>query len=136
MPLRPCNAITRGLKQLGVSSERESCLLVLRSGQHGYRLLSTSSSVCGKILPWRKRIEVVEIKGLERITYAERMHYVPGLAKPVFPPWERDYKDPYHYKSPQLEEMPLHKDKSCYMFHQRTNLMEGNYPVYFSHLQA
>lgn len=126
MPLHRCNAITTGLKHLCVSSESGSCLLVLRSGQHGNRLLSTSSSVCGKALPRRKPKEVVEINGLEKITYAGKMHFVPGLEKPIFPPWERDFKDPFRYKSPKPEEMPLHKDKSCFVFHQRTSLMEGN----------
>lgn len=126
MPVHRCSAITTGLKHLCVSSESGSCLFGLRSGQHANRFFSTSSSVCGKAAPRRKPKEVVEINGLEKITYAGRMHFVPGLEKPIFPTWERDYKDPFHYKSPKPEEMPLHKDKSCFVFHQRTSLMEGN----------
>ncbi|XP_062377004.1 39S ribosomal protein L37, mitochondrial [Sardina pilchardus] len=124
-PVHRCNAITTGLKHLCVSNEIGSCLLVLRSGRHGHRPLSTSSSVCGKALPKKRPKEVVEISGLEKVTYAERMHFVPGLAKPIFPTWKPDFKDPFKYKSPTPEEMPLYKDKSCYVFHQRTSLMEG-----------
>ncbi|CAL9688418.1 unnamed protein product [Knipowitschia caucasica] len=70
--------------------------------------------------------ETVHIPGLERITYAERMHYVPGLARPeMWPPWERDYKDPHRYRSPPQSEMPLRKELPCYVFHQRTNALEG-----------
>ncbi|XP_067109519.1 39S ribosomal protein L37, mitochondrial [Osmerus mordax] len=67
----------------------------------------------------------VEIPGLERITYADRMHYIPGLSKPKFPTWERSYKDQQHYKCPKAEDMPLYKKKPCYVFHQRTNVVEG-----------
>ncbi|KAK7944360.1 hypothetical protein WMY93_000088 [Mugilogobius chulae] len=69
--------------------------------------------------------ERVDIPGLEKITYADRMHYVPGLAKPENPPWERDYKDPHHYYSPKISDMPLFKEQPCYLFHQKTNAMEG-----------
>ncbi|XP_068197660.1 large ribosomal subunit protein mL37 isoform X2 [Antennarius striatus] len=69
--------------------------------------------------------ERVEIPGLEVITYGERMHYVPGLAKPVNPHWERDYKDPRYYYAPPSHEMPLYKDEPCYVFHQRTSALEG-----------
>lgn len=69
--------------------------------------------------------EKVHIPGLERITYAERMHYVPGLAKPEFPPWQRDYRDPHRYRSPPRSDMPLRKEQLCYVFHQRTNALEG-----------
>lgn len=69
--------------------------------------------------------EKVHIPGLEKITYAERMHYVPGLAKPEFPPWERDYRDPHRYRSPPRSDMPLRKEQLCYLFHQRTNALEG-----------
>lgn len=60
------------------------------------------------------------------VTYGERMHYVPGLAKPAPQHWERDYKDPRYYKSPPAHEMRLYKDKPCYMFNQRTSALEGN----------
>lgn len=124
-PVYRCSAVATGLKQLCFSSECGSCFLVLRSSRHGNRLLSMSSSVCGKALPRRNPREVVEINGLEKITYAERKHFVPGLTKPIFPPWERDHQNPFYYKSPKPEEMPLYKDKPCFVFHQRTNLMEG-----------
>ncbi|XP_003975548.1 large ribosomal subunit protein mL37 isoform X1 [Takifugu rubripes] len=69
--------------------------------------------------------ERVEIPGLEMITYDKRMHYVPGLAKPVYKRWERDYKDPRFYVSPPVREMPLYKEKPCYIFNQRTSALEG-----------
>lgn len=62
---------------------------------------------------------------LERITYADRMHYIPGLSKPKFPTWERDFKDPGHHYAAKAEDMPRYKTKPCYVFHQRTNALEG-----------
>ncbi|KAM3866416.1 large ribosomal subunit protein mL37 [Diretmus argenteus] len=90
------------------------------------RHFNVSGRVTAKKVPPRPKPRVqVEIPGLERITYAERMHYVPGLAKPVFPKWEKDYKDPRFYKSPPAHEMPLYKETPCYVFHQRTSALEG-----------
>ncbi|XP_077073930.1 large ribosomal subunit protein mL37 [Siphateles boraxobius] len=103
----------------------KDCHSVLYMIPHGRRFLSTSSCLYGKILPRKKPRVVHEIAGLEPITYADRMHFVPGLAKPRFPPWDRGWKDPSHYTCPKLEDMPLHKDKPCYMFNQRTNVLEG-----------
>nr|XP_015210801.1 PREDICTED: 39S ribosomal protein L37, mitochondrial isoform X2 [Lepisosteus oculatus] len=82
-------------------------------------------SSCWRGPPQSKEEKVIDIPGLERITYADRMHYVPGLAKPVFSHWRRDWHDPYHYMGPKYEEMPLYKDKPCYIFHQRTSILEG-----------
>lgn len=70
-------------------------------------------------------MERVEIPGLEMVTYGERMHYVPGLSKPVYGKWEKDYKDPRHYRSPPRHQMPLFKEKPCYMYNQRTSALEG-----------
>ncbi|XP_026885700.2 39S ribosomal protein L37, mitochondrial [Electrophorus electricus] len=98
-------------------------LCLLRENAH--RSLSTSSCLSGKNLPRKKPRELPEISGLERITYAERMHYVPGLAKPKFPVWERGWNDPRQYRMPKQEEMPLYKEKPCYIFNQRTNVLEG-----------
>lgn len=89
------------------------------------RSVCVSSCVCGKALPKRKLQEVPEIRGLQRITYAERMHYVPGLARPVFPPWEKGWHEPNHYRSPPAEQMELYKKKPCYIYTQRTNPLEG-----------
>lgn len=89
------------------------------------RCFSVSRCLTAKVAPARKPRERVEIPGLEQITYGERMHYVPGLAKPVYPQWRRDYKDPRHYKSPPLHEMPLYKEKPCYVFNQATSVLEG-----------
>lgn len=79
----------------------------------------------GRSAPPKPRRERVHIPGLERITYADRMHYVPGLAKPENPRWEREHSDPYYYRSPPLSDMPLWKGQPCYLFHQRTNALEG-----------
>ncbi|KAM9350088.1 large ribosomal subunit protein mL37 [Symphorus nematophorus] len=89
------------------------------------RHFGVSRCLTAKVPPASKPRERVEIPGLEMVTYAERMHYVPGLTKPVFPPWEKDYKDPRHYKAPPTHEMPLYKDKPCYVFNQRTSNLEG-----------
>ncbi|XP_077472456.1 large ribosomal subunit protein mL37 [Stigmatopora argus] len=69
--------------------------------------------------------EKVHIPGLDNVTYWEKMHYVPGLAKPVTSPWKTDYKDPKHYRSPPSHQMPLYQDTPCYVFNQRTNALEG-----------
>lgn len=90
-----------------------------------HRNFSTSRCVTAKVPPVRKPRERVEIPGLDVVTYGERMHYVPGLAKPVNPPWERDYKDPGHYRTPPVHQMALYKDKPCYIYNQRTSALEG-----------
>ncbi|KAF6720361.1 39S ribosomal protein L37, mitochondrial [Oryzias melastigma] len=100
---------------------RRGGLLLLQTRRH----LAKTCPSAAKIAPPRRPREKVEIPGLEVITYGERMHYVPGLAKPVYPPWERDYKDPGHCKSPPAHEMALFKEKPCYIFNQRTSLLEG-----------
>lgn len=73
----------------------------------------------------REPRETVEIPGLEMVTYGERKHYVPGLAKPVHPHWEQTYKNPHMYRSPPAQQMALYKDKPCFVFHQRSSLLEG-----------
>ncbi|KAI1883102.1 hypothetical protein AGOR_G00241780 [Albula goreensis] len=90
-----------------------------------HRFFSMSSGVCSRAPPQRKSTPEVFIPGLERITYADRMHYMPGLAKPTFPQWRRDWHDPHHYSGPKYEEMPLNKETPCYIFNQRTNMLEG-----------
>ncbi|XP_042071616.1 39S ribosomal protein L37, mitochondrial [Haplochromis burtoni] len=98
-----------------------------RLSAHGgaRRHLTVGRCLTAKVPPPRKPRERVEIPGLEMVTYGERMHYVPGLAKPAPQHWERDYKDPRYYKSPPAHEMRLYKDKPCYMFNQRTSALEG-----------
>lgn len=93
--------------------------------QQPQRHFGVSLRHTAKIPPPRKPREKVDIPGLELITYGERMHYVPGLAKPVNPDWEKDFKDPRFYKSPTLHDMPLYKEKPCYIFNHRTNALEG-----------
>lgn len=85
----------------------------------------TSRCLTAKVPPARQPRERVDIPGLDRVTYGERTHYVPGLAKPVNPQWERDYKDPRFYRAPPTQEMPLYKEKPCYVYNQRTNALEG-----------
>ncbi|XP_058490999.1 39S ribosomal protein L37, mitochondrial [Solea solea] len=89
------------------------------------RHFAVSRRLTAKVPPPRKPRERVPIPGLEMINYGERMHYVPGLAKPVNPDWEKDFKDPRYYKSPPLDKMPLSKEKPCYVFNQRSSLLEG-----------
>ncbi|KAJ4936828.1 hypothetical protein JOQ06_001414 [Pogonophryne albipinna] len=89
------------------------------------RHLSISRCLTTKVRPVRTPRERVEIPGLEAVTYGEKMHYVPGLSKPFHPQWERSYKDPGHYRSPPAHEMPLFKDRSCFVFNQRTSALEG-----------
>ncbi|XP_073936139.1 large ribosomal subunit protein mL37 isoform X2 [Castor canadensis] len=67
---------------------------------------------------------VYEIPGLEPITYAGKMHFMPGLARPVFPPWDRGWNHPRFHRSPPIEEHSLYKDQTCYIFHQRCRLLE------------
>lgn len=71
---------------------------------------------------------VYEIPGLEPITYAGKMHFVPGLARPVFPPWDRGWTHPKFRRLPPVHEHPLYKDETCYTFHQRCRLLEGEAP--------
>lgn len=68
---------------------------------------------------------VYEIPGLEPITFAGKMHFVPDLAQPVFPPWDPGWGNPKFYRSPPIHEQPLYKDQACYIFHQRCRLLEG-----------
>lgn len=89
------------------------------------RHLNVSGPLSAKVSRPPKPRERVDIPGLEMVTYGDRMHYVPGLAKPINPRWERSYKDPRHYYSPLIHEMPLYKEKTCFVFNQRTNILEG-----------
>nr|XP_014347852.1 PREDICTED: 39S ribosomal protein L37, mitochondrial [Latimeria chalumnae] len=96
-----------------------------RCNQTGLRLFSVTCSLSGMGPPPRKEKKRIEIPGLEPITYADRMHFVPGLAKPQMPKWERGWHDPFHALGVKHEEMALYKEKPCYMFHQRTKILEG-----------
>ncbi|KAK1164107.1 39S ribosomal protein L37, mitochondrial [Acipenser oxyrinchus oxyrinchus] len=91
----------------------------------GRRFFSVTCSLFGRGPPSRKEKKTVEIPGLDRVTYADRMHFVPGLAKPIFPDWQRDWHDPHHYRGPNNEEMKLYKENPCYVFNQRTKILEG-----------
>ncbi|VCX39799.1 unnamed protein product [Gulo gulo] len=68
---------------------------------------------------------VYEIPGLEPITYAGKMHFMPGLARPVFPPWDPGWTHPKFRRPIPVHEQPLYKDQACYVFHQRCRLLEG-----------
>uniref|UniRef100_H3DMX7 Large ribosomal subunit protein mL37 n=1 Tax=Tetraodon nigroviridis TaxID=99883 RepID=H3DMX7_TETNG len=108
-------AVVRGLSPHGAA-----CCRLPR------RRFGVSGGMSAKSGPERpKPRERVEIPGLEMITYEKRMHYVPGLAKPAYRRWERDYKDPRFYVSPPAQEMPLFKEKPCYIYTQRTSALEG-----------
>lgn len=110
-------AVVKGLQPHGPSR----CLLPRRR-------LGVSGGLATKRAPaGPTQRERVEIPGLEVITYDRRMHYVPGLAKPAYRRWERDYKDPRFYVAPPAPEMPLYKEKPCYIFTQRTSALEGKY---------
>lgn len=90
-----------------------------------HRHFGVSLRHTAKIPPPRRPREKVDIPGLEMVTYGERMHYVPGLAKPINPDWEKDFKDPRFYKSPPVHDMPLYKERPCYIFNNRTSALEG-----------
>lgn len=109
------------VRRLALSGRKK----VSAEGELLHRCLSVSSCACGKTLPRKKPRDVPEIQALERITYAERKHYVPGLAKPVFPDWEKDWHDPRRYRGPAAESMELYKERPCYIYTQRTNPLEG-----------
>ena len=66
---------------------------------------------------------------LDTITYAGRQHFVPGLARPRFPPWDRGWRDPWHSPGPRYEDMPLRKERGCFIFHQRVRMLEGTRAV-------
>ncbi|XP_041849260.1 39S ribosomal protein L37, mitochondrial [Melanotaenia boesemani] len=116
-PLFSHKVVLKALKRLSAHGG-------VRNSQ-AHRHFGVSCCLTAKSCPPPKPREKVEIPGLEMVTYAQRMHYVPGLAKPVLPPWEKDHKDPRYYKSPPTHEMPLYKEKPCFMFNQRTNVLEG-----------
>lgn len=71
---------------------------------------------------------VYEIPGLEPITYAGKMHFMPGLARPVFPPWDPGWTHPKFRRPTPIHEQPLYKDRACYVFHHRCRLLEGETP--------
>jgi large subunit ribosomal protein L37 len=68
---------------------------------------------------------VYEIPGLEPITYEGKKHFVPWLARPIFPPWERGWNDPRFHRAAPIHEQTLYKEEPCYIFHQRCRLLEG-----------
>uniref|UniRef100_UPI00358F69E4 large ribosomal subunit protein mL37 n=1 Tax=Myxine glutinosa TaxID=7769 RepID=UPI00358F69E4 len=78
--------------------------------------------------PFRKfpppRETMPDIPAAERMTYGDLMHYVPGLATPRFPDWERGWDNPFHRKrQPNFEPSP--GDTPCYIFNQRIKLLDG-----------
>lgn len=68
---------------------------------------------------------VHEIPGLEPITYEGKMHFVPWLAQPIFPPWDPGWNNPRFHRPAPIHEHLLYKDQPCYIFHQRCRLLEG-----------
>jgi len=116
-PLFSQAVLMKGLRRLSAHGGAGS----LQARRH----FTTSRCLTAKVPPPRQPRERVYIPGLDRVTYGERMHFVPGLAKPANPHWERDYKDPRFYRAPPAQEMPLYKEKPCYVYNQRTNALEG-----------
>ncbi|TFK10186.1 heterogeneous nuclear ribonucleoprotein A0 [Platysternon megacephalum] len=75
---------------------------------------------------WQDKRPVQEqIPGLEQVTYADKQHFVPWLARPRHPRWERGWHDPRHSPGLRYEAMPLYKERVCYVCHQRTKMLEG-----------
>ncbi|KAF7244379.1 39S ribosomal protein L37, mitochondrial [Varanus komodoensis] len=82
----------------------------------------------GVPLPWYlQKVPSVreQLPELDVVTYEGKLHYVPWLAKPNFPKWERGWHDPRHSRAPPPEEMPAYKQRPCYTCHKRTRLLEG-----------
>ncbi|KAK0149460.1 39S ribosomal protein L37, mitochondrial [Merluccius polli] len=96
-------------------------LLGVRPRRH----LNVSGRLAGKAAPRPRPRSKVDIPGLETVSYGDRMHYVPGLSKPVYPRWEMGHRDPRFYASPPHRDMALHQDRPCFVFHQRTRVLEG-----------
>lgn len=71
---------------------------------------------------------VYEIPGLEPITFAGKMHFMPGLARPIFPPWDPGWKHPKYRRVSPIQEHPRYKDQTCHTIHQRCRLLEGEPP--------
>ncbi|XP_075472508.1 large ribosomal subunit protein mL37 [Ascaphus truei] len=105
---------------------RMSGLMLTRRVIPGSRRLSVSAPLRRRKEPLvYKMKEPPEIPGLQRVTFAERMYFVPWLARPHFPPWTRDWQDPQHYRSPDQAHMPLHRERPAYVFNQKCRLLEG-----------
>lgn len=100
---------------------------ILHVSRHrvGGRLFSVSCCLHLKAPPRNNRKATVDIPGLERVTYAERLHFVPGLAKPTFPQWSRGWRDPHRYSGPEYKGLPPRAEKPCFVFNQRTSALEG-----------
>ncbi|KAJ1170317.1 hypothetical protein NDU88_002195 [Pleurodeles waltl] len=79
----------------------------------------------GRGAPIPPKKKEYDIPGLEPITYADRMHFIPELAKPKPMVWDKGWHDPHHQLGPRLENMPLYKTQPCYIFHQKTKVLEG-----------
>eukprot|EP00079_Xenopus_tropicalis_P008404 XP_002931477.1 PREDICTED: 39S ribosomal protein L37, mitochondrial [Xenopus tropicalis] len=90
----------------------------------GVRCLSVSAARNGKFIP-PVRAEAPEIPGLEPITYADRMYYVPGLARPRNTDWDRGWSDPRYYRAPPPEQMKLFREQPAYLFHRSCRLLGG-----------
>lgn len=73
--------------------------------------------------PVREQVE------LDTVTYAGRQYFVPGLARPRFPPWDRGWREPWHSPGPRYEDMPLRKERGCFICHQRVRMLEGTRAV-------
>ncbi|KAJ7332688.1 hypothetical protein JRQ81_014868 [Phrynocephalus forsythii] len=82
----------------------------------------------GEPLPWylRKPPPVREqLPELDSVTCGEMLYCVPWLACPVYPKWERGWRDPHHDSGPRREKMPAYRQRPCFIAHARTRLQEG-----------
>uniref|UniRef100_A0A8C6ZVK6 Large ribosomal subunit protein mL37 n=1 Tax=Nothoprocta perdicaria TaxID=30464 RepID=A0A8C6ZVK6_NOTPE len=69
--------------------------------------------------PVREQVE------LDAVTYAARQYFVPGLARPRFPAWQRGWRHPWHSPGPRYEDMPLRRERPCHVCHQWVRMLEG-----------
>lgn len=96
----------------------------MSSGVRGCAARCVSYSAGRRQEPPRERREPLEIPGLERITYAERQYYVPGLARPSCPEYRTDW-NPQKYRSPPARKMALYKEQPAHIYNPKCRLLGG-----------
>ncbi|XP_032829051.2 large ribosomal subunit protein mL37 [Petromyzon marinus] len=87
------------------------------------RLLSASPASRGRRAEITRRWlpPAPEIPGVERVSYRDRGHFVPGLAHPPRESWDRGWLAPY-----QGRRLPTSDEgEQAFVFHQRTQAVEG-----------
>ncbi|XP_009906334.2 39S ribosomal protein L37, mitochondrial [Dryobates pubescens] len=116
-PVRGCGVLARGINTRAVPRRNRGPL-----PRTPWTTRGPPPDVLAQMVEQRPVREQVE---LDTITYAGRQHYVPGLARPRFPPWDRGWHDPWHSRGPRYEDMPLYKERVCFVCHQRVPMLEG-----------